>query len=123
MFDPRSLWIKNYANKFVNEQKYSRLIPSKFPSGSEFIFLDAEPNLKEGGLFLEFKYKGGTVLEAIEIIQEHVKKNNIRSTFNFAKVNAFQVKGRPWVEDLISRIPSSTLHVEFYGPDLTKVII
>ena len=29
-------------------------------------------------------------------------------------------KGTPWVEDLVSRVPSSRLHIEFYGPDLTK---
>jgi RNA12 protein/RNA recognition motif. (a.k.a. RRM, RBD, or RNP domain) len=84
------------------------------------MFVSAEPNLKEGGLFLEFKYKGGTIDEAVEAIKQHVNNEGIRSSFNFARVNAFQVKGRPWVEDLVSRVPTSKLHVEFYGPDLTK---
>ena len=44
----------------------------------------------------------------------------MRSYFNFQRINAFEVKGRPWIEDLVSRVPSSRLHVEFIkGPDLT----
>jgi hypothetical protein len=75
--------------------------------------------LKEGGIYLEFKYKGGTTEEALWSIKNHLKQNSIRSDFNFGPINAHLVKGNPWVEDLISRVPSSRLHVEFHGPDLT----
>jgi hypothetical protein len=33
-------------------------------------------------------------------------------------INAFQVKGSPFVEDLINRIPSKKLIVKFKGPEL-----
>ena len=119
LFDPRSLWIKSYASRFVTENKFTTFLPSKWPEGAEFQFVDASPNLKEGGLYLEFKYKGGTVDEAVEAIQNHLKKHRVISYFNLARIYSFQVKGRPWIEDLVSRVPSSRLHVEFLGPDLT----
>jgi len=34
-------------------------------------------------------------------------------------MDAFLVRGRPWVEDL-HRFPSKRLRVEFEGPDLTQ---
>jgi hypothetical protein len=120
IFDPRQYFINEYSKKYPL-QKWQRLIPAKFPQGAEFKFVSAESNLKEGGLFLEFKYKGGTVNEALEAIQQNLIKNDTRSMFNGQRVNAYLVKGRPWVEDLLSRVPSNHLHVEFYGPDLTKV--
>ena len=118
-FDPRGFWIRKYAKRFVEDESWQRLVPSRFPEGSEFRFMSAEPNLKEGGLYLNFKYKGGTIEEAVETIQSHVAASGIRSVFNLSRINAFQVKGRPWVEDMVSRVPSSRLHVEFMGPDLT----
>ncbi|KAI8913345.1 RNA12 protein-domain-containing protein [Gorgonomyces haynaldii] len=120
IFDPRTLWIQQYARTYVQENKWEPLVPKHFPEGASFLFSNAEPNLKEGGLFMEFKYKGGTIEEAVESFQKHIRDSGMRSIFNLQKVNVFQVKGRPWVEDLISRVPSSRLHVEFYGPDLTK---
>ncbi|KAJ3325473.1 mitochondrial escape protein 2 [Boothiomyces sp. JEL0866] len=118
IFDPRSYFIKSYAEELISG-KYQSLLPLKFPEGAEFKATKVEPNLKEGGLYLEFKYKGGTIEEAVDAIQKHVKENNVRSSFNFSRVNAFEVKGTPWVEDLVSRKPSTRLHVEFHGPDLT----
>ncbi|KAJ8325077.1 mitochondrial escape protein 2 [Batrachochytrium dendrobatidis] len=119
LLDPRTYWVKYYSKRFILHQRWSRLIPPWFPSGAEFQFREAEPNLKEGGLYLKFKYKGGTIEEAIEAIQAHVHSTGIRSIFNFGRINAFEVKGRPWVEDMVFRIPSRRLHVEFHGPDLS----
>ncbi|KAJ1340912.1 hypothetical protein BSLG_004385 [Batrachochytrium salamandrivorans] len=119
LFDPRSYWVRRYANKFLLNASWKRLIPDTFPTGAEFQFREAEPNVKEGGLYLKFKYKGGTIDEAIEAIQTHVRSTGVRSIFNFGLINAFEVKGRPWVEDMVFRIPSRRLHVEFHGPDLS----
>jgi hypothetical protein len=118
--DPRSLFIKRYSQLYLNNQRWKKLLPAAFPTGSEFVFIQAEPNLKEGGLYLEFKYRGGTVNEAVTSIQSHLTTNNVRSIFNLFRIHAYEVKGRPWVEDLVSRVPNTKLHVEFYGPDLTK---
>ena len=120
LIDPRTPLIKRYAAAFVENKSYTRFIPEKFPSGSDFKITAVDHNLKEGGMYVEFKYKGGTIEEAIDTIRHHLVENNVRSYFNLQKINAFQVKGRPWVEDLVSRVPSRRLHVEFIkGPDLT----
>ncbi|KAH9262774.1 hypothetical protein BASA83_013745 [Batrachochytrium salamandrivorans] len=116
-FHRGTVW--RYANKFLLNASWKRLIPDTFPTGAEFQFREAEPNVKEGGLYLKFKYKGGTIDEAIEAIQTHVRSTGVRSIFNFGLINAFEVKGRPWVEDMVFRIPSRRLHVEFHGPDLS----
>ena len=118
--DPRSYFIKRYSTKFIDGQEWMTLVPAKLPDGSELFFLNAEANFKEGGMFMEFKYKGGTTDELFQCIQHHLAQKSLRSPFNWGKINVYQVKGRPWVEDLVSRVPSSRLHVEFYGPDLTK---
>lgn len=73
----------------------------------------------KGGLYLEFKYKGGTIEEAVEAIQNHLKLTARKKMFNLMRVHAYQVKGTPWIEDLLSRVPSAKLHVEFLGPELT----
>ncbi|KAJ3304692.1 mitochondrial escape protein 2 [Kappamyces sp. JEL0829] len=120
LLDPRTLLISRWKDSFLLEERWKRFLPSRFPEGSDFKVQNVEPNLKEGGCYMEFKYKGGTVEEALEAIQHHLKKEGIRSYFNFSRVYAHLVKGRPWVEDLVSRVPSSRLHVEFIkGPDLT----
>lgn len=119
VFDPRQSYINSLARQYQDEFKINELIPKQWPTGSSFKTIKTEPNLKEGGLYLEFKYKGGTTVEALEHIRNHLKANNAISYFNLGPINIFQVSGRPWVEDLLSRKPSRRLHVEFYGPDLT----
>ncbi|KAI8927463.1 RNA12 protein-domain-containing protein [Entophlyctis helioformis] len=119
LLDPRTLLIRRYADRFVKDEAWRRLIPATFPGNAEFQFREAVPNRKEGGLYLKFKYKGGTIEEAVEAIREHIQTERIRSVFNLAPINAYQVKGRPWIEDMVSRVPSARLHVEFHGPDLT----
>lgn len=97
-----------------------KLIPREWPKAeAKFKVVRVEANLKEGGLYLEYKYKGGTSEEALETLQNYLKDTNATSLFNLKPINAFQVKGRPWIEDLVSRVPSRRLHIEFYGPDLT----
>ena len=59
--DPRAFYIERYAAKFVQDESYKRFIPTSFPDGGELKVREVESNLKEGGLYLEFKYKGGSV--------------------------------------------------------------
>eukprot|EP00842_Homolaphlyctis_polyrhiza_P004874 jgi/Hompol1/5388/HPOL_004377-RA len=117
-YDPRRIFVQRYADRFIRDESWRRLLPSSFPPGAEFQFRSAEPNLKEGGLYLKYRYKGGTIDEAVEAIQNHIEAEGIRSIFNLKRVNAFDVKGRPWIEDMVSRVPSRRLHVEFIGEDL-----
>jgi hypothetical protein len=117
IFDPRNYYINRHVEALKRD--FSEYIPAQFPSGAEFKITSVVENLKEGGCYVSFRYRDGTVEEAIETIQQHLKANNKRGLFKLEKVNVYQVKGDPWVEDLVSRVPSSRLHVEFHGPDLT----
>nr|KAJ3419607.1 hypothetical protein HK105_006742 [Polyrhizophydium stewartii] len=92
VIDPRTYFINQYASKFVEEERWRSLVPEHFPEGAEFQFRSAEPNIKEGGLYLKFRYRGGTVEEAVEAIQAHVRDTGVRSSFNLRKIKAFEVK-------------------------------
>ena len=50
----------------------------------------------------------------------HLKNHAERPWFNpIKRIDAWIVKGRPWVEDL-HRFPSKKLRIEFEGPDLSQ---
>lgn len=110
LVDPRKYFIDSYSKSFMENEKFQELLPA-FPEGCDLKIVRAEENLKEGGLYLEFKYKGGTAQEAVEHIQKHVASKNTKQWFKIGSVSAFEVKGVPWVEDLISRVPSNRLKV------------
>jgi hypothetical protein len=59
--DPRKYMMERYAAKFVENEFYKRFFPPSFPDGGELKVRNVESNLKEGGLYLEFKYRGGSV--------------------------------------------------------------
>ncbi|KAJ3147035.1 mitochondrial escape protein 2 [Geranomyces variabilis] len=113
-YDPRWILVRNYANDFAKAAS-KRLIPSDFPSS--FKYLGLTPNWKEGGLFVHFKYEGHSVEEPVETIRSHIEKHGFRSYQNLQMVRVYLVKGRPWVDDMIGRLPSEVLKVEFTGPD------
>ncbi|KAJ3161706.1 mitochondrial escape protein 2 [Geranomyces michiganensis] len=113
-YDPRWILVRNYANDFAKAAN-KRLIPKEFPSS--FKYLGVTPNWKEGGLFVHFKYEGHSVEEPVETIRSHIEKHGLRSYQNLQLVRVYLVKGRPWVDDMIGRLPSQILKVEFTGPD------
>lgn len=80
------------------------------------------PRPKDGGAFLRFEYDHNEISleEILNRTKEHLKKKVERPWFNpLKRMDAFLVRGRPWVEDL-HRFPSKRLRVEFEGPDLTQ---
>ena len=119
LVDPRAGWIERYSGKYMLNQRYEQYIPPEFKESNDFKIKSAQQNLKEGGIYLRFEYKTGNIKEAVEKIQKHVKEVNNPLFFDFLKVKAYQVKGTPFVEDLVSRVPTNRLHVQFLGPDLT----
>lgn len=80
------------------------------------------PRPKDGGAFLRFGYdKDQISLDEIQKeTQKWLKEHVERPWFNpFKRMDAWIVRGRPWVEDL-HRFPSRKLRVEFEGPDLSQ---
>ncbi|KND00856.1 uncharacterized protein SPPG_03960 [Spizellomyces punctatus DAOM BR117] len=115
-YDPRWIWVRKYAYDAAKAAN-ARLIPTTFPH--EFRYLGATPNWKEGGLFVHFSYEGGSVDEVVESIKAHIEKRGLRSWMNLQMVRVFPVKGSPWVDDMIGRLPSEVVKVEFNGPDVS----
>jgi hypothetical protein len=73
LFDPRIVYINSLRKQYEFERRYEQLLPKSWPEGSEFKAIKAEPNLKEGGLYLEFKYKGGSTSEALDHVKTYLK--------------------------------------------------
>ncbi|KAJ3216920.1 mitochondrial escape protein 2 [Dinochytrium kinnereticum] len=118
-FDPRHYWIKQYANSLRQEAKNS-ILPEQDAFPARFTYQSSVANVKEGGVLLHFTYEGGSVEEAFQVIKNHIDTKGLRSSFNFAKINPYLVKGEPFVEDIQSSVPTSRVRVEFSGPALTS---
>jgi hypothetical protein len=57
LFDPRVPFISRWADRFLQDENWKQFLPLKFPDGSEFKVKSVNPNFKEGGCYMEFKYK------------------------------------------------------------------
>ncbi|CAO3696072.1 unnamed protein product [Umbelopsis ramanniana] len=121
-WDVRQYLFRNTENSI--KSKIDSLVPKdKIPC--EFAVEHAIPRTKDGGAFVQFKYKSDTqsALSAPKVIMkhvtEHLQEHNTITYFNFQPVRAFLVKGEPFMEDIVSRYPSLKLKVEFQGSDLT----
>ena len=70
--------------------------------------------LTEGGAFVKVHHDGSETVEQLEKrVREHLQKEPIRPWYNpLTTVNAFGVRGKPWLEDLY-RVPSPILRVSF----------
>ncbi|KAJ3187711.1 mitochondrial escape protein 2 [Gaertneriomyces sp. JEL0708] len=112
-YDPRWPFVKKYADDAAQAAN-ARLIPRSFPH--LFVYKGATPNWKEGGLFVHFQYEKGAG-EAVDTIRAWVNEQGLRSWMNLQRVRCFQVRGHPWVDDMLGRLPSRILKVEFHGPD------
>ncbi|KAI8854084.1 RNA12 protein-domain-containing protein [Chytridium lagenaria] len=118
-FDPRHYWIKRYATALRREAKNS-ILPELDTFPGKFTYQSSVANVKEGGVLLHFKYEGGPLTEAFEVIKKHIDAKGLRSSFNFAKINPYLVKGDPFVEDIQSSVPTNRVRIEFTGPALSS---
>ncbi|RKO95450.1 hypothetical protein CAUPRSCDRAFT_12853 [Caulochytrium protostelioides] len=109
------------SRKRLIENALERVLPSKLRS--KFDHIEDIWNLKEGGVFLHFTYHGDSAKEAARIIEQHVEDQKLRSYYNLRPIRAFQVKGKPFIEDLLGRRPTPELSVEFDGPDVSTEVL
>lgn len=72
------------------------------------------PRLKDGGAYVKFAHPEGTSPAEVEArLARYLRESPIKPWFNpFRRVEAYLVRGRPWLEDLY-RFPSSRLKVDF----------
>ncbi|KAJ3086849.1 mitochondrial escape protein 2 [Quaeritorhiza haematococci] len=119
--DPRSFFVRGYERDMARKA-HERLLPPPSDFSGEFISTRSVPNVKEGGLLLHFKYADpngtATVDDVANIVRNYLEAQNMRSWWNLAPVRAFVVKGEPFMEDMLGRLPTTRLRVEFDGPDV-----
>ncbi|KAI8820540.1 RNA12 protein-domain-containing protein [Fimicolochytrium jonesii] len=115
-YDIRWPWLASYSKRIVETAK-ERFIPKNLPA--DFEYLGATPNMKEGGLFVHFKYNGESAQEVVDRVNKYMEEQHLRSWVNLNKIRAYYVKGEPWVDDMVGRLPSRQLRVEFAGPDVS----
>ncbi|KAI9342494.1 RNA12 protein-domain-containing protein [Zopfochytrium polystomum] len=115
-WDPRHYFVKRYADSLKSVAKQTLIPPTTtFPPTATFTYVGSVSSIKEGGLLMRFKYEGGDVEEAYDVIRKHVDGGSLRSSFNFGAIRAFVVNGKPFIEDLGSSIASSRIRVECTG--------
>ncbi|KAF3483546.1 uncharacterized protein GIQ15_02870 [Arthroderma uncinatum] len=73
------------------------------------------PRLTEGGAFVKVAHDSDTTnSDVINAITRHLDENPVNPWFRFFRsASAALVRGRPWVEDLSYRFPSSRVKIEF----------
>ncbi|KAH7877865.1 exonuclease [Lentinula edodes] len=88
--------------------------------------LSVDPHLKDGGVFVKFKYKASGAEEpALNVIEESLRQEarmngGIATWLGPRTPNVWLVKGSPWTEDIIGRSASGILKVSFEGPDVPE---
>ncbi|KAL9064420.1 MAG: hypothetical protein Q9157_007839, partial [Trypethelium eluteriae] len=92
-----------------------KILENAHKESAPFKVEEVLPRLKEGGAFVKFSKQEGVPLSDIEgRVKAYLKENPIRPFWwPFQHVRANLVRGRPWVEDLLFRIPGFRLKVEF----------
>ncbi|CEP20458.1 unnamed protein product [Cyberlindnera jadinii] len=82
---------------------------------------DVVPMKRDGGAFIKFRVPSHWVLaEFNQKIQKNILEQTQHGIANWLQQPiAFQVKGKPWVEDL-RRYPNKTIKVKYEGPALSE---
>ncbi|KAK2733201.1 mitochondrial escape protein 2 [Myotisia sp. PD_48] len=86
-----------------------------FPPELRSRIIEVVPRLTDDGVFVKLSYDPAeTPSDVLKRLQEHLEENPIQSWMRpFKKTRAALVRGRPWIEDLYHRFPSSRLKIEF----------
>ncbi|KAI0030739.1 RNA12 protein-domain-containing protein, partial [Vararia minispora EC-137] len=122
-------WDLRYLlGQFGQEQvlSHTRKVLSDFHA-HDFQLVSLDPHMKDGAVFVRFKYAPGSpeedVLSEIEsAVRAHFDKHNGVPASPFCTGSAWVARGKPWREDL-NRFPYPILHVVFDGPDLSEEAI
>ncbi|ORX88802.1 hypothetical protein K493DRAFT_410813 [Basidiobolus meristosporus CBS 931.73] len=123
-FDIRNLLFQPSKNSLEKRVKGS-FLPENLPY--DFQVRGVEPRLKDGGMLMYYSInplKIGTDAvnaqrEVVNRIRTHLESGLKVNWFNGQKTNAFRVKGEPFIEDMLTKYPTSRVRVEFQGADLS----
>ncbi|RPD65868.1 exonuclease [Lentinus tigrinus ALCF2SS1-7] len=89
-----------------------------------FKLVSLEPHMKDGGVFVKFRYSASDTESALDSIVEDIRKQvhsrgGVPSWCGLPSGEVWLVKGSPWREDL-NRYASVVLRVAFDGPDIPE---
>ncbi|CAL1704048.1 unnamed protein product [Somion occarium] len=89
-----------------------------------FHVVSLEPQKKDGGVFVKFKYNAddsdAALNEILSDLRVTVEKHGgVPSWLGLPRGNVWLVKGQPWREDLM-RYPSPLVKIAFDGPDVDE---
>ncbi|KAF7727906.1 mitochondrial escape protein 2 [Apophysomyces ossiformis] len=97
-----------------------KVLPSK-EIPHEFAIREIEERTKDGGAIVKFSYKSTDeerkkiAKEIVAKVSESLQKHSRVAPFNLQPLRAFLVKGEPFLEDIVTRYPSTRLRIEFQG--------
>ncbi|RDX48409.1 exonuclease [Lentinus brumalis] len=103
-------------------QRLRTLLSNVNTHGFELVSL--EPHIKDGGVFVKFRYNASDTGNALETILENLRKHihshgGVPNWCGFPSGEVWLVKGSPWREDM-ARYVSPVLRVAFDGPDVPE---
>ncbi|KAF8952689.1 mitochondrial escape protein 2 [Entomortierella lignicola] len=108
--------------KSLERKAKTELVPAESEMPFSFKVGEIEPRLKDGGMYVHFSYIRPSSLSTKEALKEietrceqHLISHDHYMWFNFQKVRAFLVKGKPFLEDMASRYPYKKIRIEFTG--------
>ncbi|KAK2865292.1 hypothetical protein FQN49_003722 [Arthroderma sp. PD_2] len=107
--------LEKLAVKGVEPTGSTTVVERVLPSELHSRITQVIPRLTEGGAFVKIAHDPDTTnLDIIKLITRHLEKNPVKPWFRFfSSASAALVRGRPWVEDLSYRFPSSRVKIEF----------
>ncbi|RGB42129.1 RNA12 domain-containing protein [Rhizophagus diaphanus] len=107
--------------KLMEKLKSGEWIPTESEMPHNFKIEGVNIRKKEDGMFVNFTFRANqfqkekALEEIIERVQTSLKEKHDVLWFN---VNAYLVKGKPFIENLVDRYPVSRLRIEFQGSDV-----
>ncbi|KAI0721515.1 exonuclease [Cerioporus squamosus] len=111
-----------YAREDTLLQRLRTLLSKVNTHGFELVSL--EPHIKDGGVFVKFRYNASDSGNALETILENVRNHvhshgGVPSWWGLPSGEVWLVKGSPWREDM-ARYVSPVVRVAFDGPDVPE---
>ncbi|KAJ7093140.1 RNA12 protein-domain-containing protein [Mycena epipterygia] len=121
------IWDLRYHLAILQEEELLDSLRSRLSSVKthSFAVVDIQPYHKDGGALVTFEFSASDPEDALKTIEhalktEAVKKNDGFTSWIGYGGGVWVVKGKPWLEDMWWRFPSSHLNVTFEGPDIRE---
>eukprot|EP00002_Diphylleia_rotans_P030598 TRINITY_DN6304_c0_g1_i1.p1 TRINITY_DN6304_c0_g1~~TRINITY_DN6304_c0_g1_i1.p1 ORF type:complete len:624 (+),score=104.22 TRINITY_DN6304_c0_g1_i1:53-1924(+) len=100
--------------KSASERRLKRIVGKENVEITNII-----PRSKEGGAYVHFRSKY-PIKKVEEILMRDLREHRERSLFVPQEIRTHLVQGEPFLEDMVSRYPSSRIRINYIGPELPQ---